>query len=841
MQTIFYTNSPCGAGKSHTASQLIKENQYSDKHLFTVPTKQLSGQIAAGLLDAGVQNVFEINSDLVKNDYIKNAVQKAINDVNDLTNGVVITTSAAFLNLPNYIRKATDGWVHIYDEPPKLVETHEINLPYEHQFLTKLIEVTPSPFFENMSDVRAIDKNLIEKYIERYSDQFTNYIKPILKAVISDYYMVFVDSEQWTKIVINNEITQDNFYNPNTAKFGNNKNKITFVTVIKPNVEKYFSRSIYMGANFDQTMMFQFWKEFFKTKFIVAKDIESNLRFTEHQNGALLNIIYGQKDKYSRYQANLTDEKSDLNGAQLHYQFAQDFLDKDAKTLTLCNLDDIHYAPFNWEKVSSIPHGLNKYQDDYHQFSFNAAYNFSSRTYKLLENLKISKEAINYDMNVAPLYQGLLRTSLRNPDSTVPVKCYVPSKILAEEIGKMFIGCTLTSINGEVTKIVGKTATSPAVRRLLRLKKGLMEDIQQLEQRALELNPNEALDIFLEGDKPICYNFYQDLYSEGTSNISNIADFGKMLTKMSKYNIYANKDENFLFNTSIFLDNSRKKSSVLGTSSIIFDFDKGDLTPAMFDKIFRDELKLTYISHNSSSHGIDGANRFHTIFPVNMFMTTPVYCEVVVFMLKELEKRGYYTFKGTDAEVQKQLKIVRKKHPEAKLSGIDTSKLNLSSLFYAPGKMIGADPKNQFLTKSFMKDSEIEKHIFDVSKFIEKVMSALEKTIANEPNITEVIKKPLGFSDIGIYILKENSSDFFNRHMKKNNNGHKQKIINKIEKEMGPKNRSNLACAIGGSIKHWHNVEDKLDIINLMIEKGASVSAINSAKKYANISNHNLN
>ena len=57
------------------------KNQYSDKHLYTVPTKQLSGQIATDLLDAGVQNVFEINSDLVKNDYIKNAVQNYVEDV----------------------------------------------------------------------------------------------------------------------------------------------------------------------------------------------------------------------------------------------------------------------------------------------------------------------------------------------------------------------------------------------------------------------------------------------------------------------------------------------------------------------------------------------------------------------------------------------------------------------------------------------------------------------------------------------------------------------------------------------------------------------------------------
>jgi len=827
LKKINYVSSVCGSGKTHAAIKYISENQFQEKFLITVPTIKLSAQITKDLSNLGVQNVFEVNCEITKKQNVKEAAKKVFHEINELTYGVAIITNPNFENLPEYIRKSLTGFVHILDEPPKLIEAVDINLPYSHKTLTDLLKVVPSNIFENISDVFSNNTNLIEKYIQRSSDVLNDHIKLLLKKIISPHYMVVADTENWEKIVVNGNISPDVIFGENKQTFGNAKNKITFISILKPSIEKYFSKTIYLGANFENSMMFQFWQDNFNVQFTVAEEIQKNLRLTEHTNGDLLNIYYGQKNNYSRYQSRLIDKESGLNGAQIHFQIAKEILDPNKKVLTLCNLDDEKYAFDAWNKVSSVPHGLNEFQD-YNQFCFTGAYNFSPRTYKLLEYLNINKDAIFHDMTINRAYQGLLRTSLRNPDSLEPVSCYVPNEIIANEIGKMFIGANLISINGDKEKVVGKEALGDSATRILRLKKGLMNAHYVLD-KLQDTNYGEIV-FDSEQELPILLNHYKNMYSKGETELTYFSDFAKTAEKFFHYNITKNKEDNVLFNFSEYNDETRQLEAVLGSTAVIFDFDKGELTPEEFNKIFHDELKLSYISYSTTSNGTDGI-RFRAIFPINMFMDKFVYSEVYTHITKLLEKYNYFTI-PLGKNPQKYLKLIKRKNPLAKNSGIDLSKFNLSSIFFAPA-ILESNKKNAFFFKSYTNKKEIVKHTFNGLSITSDKIIELEELVNSKTGPTQIVKQLLPSEAINIEVLKNRTSNFFN-NKKTNNDLKKQKIVNRIENEMVAHNRSSLAVSIAGSIKYF-DISDKLDIINLMVAKGCSKSAIKSVHKYANL------
>ncbi len=828
LKKINYVSSVCGSGKTHASIQYIAEKQFQEKFLISVPTIRLSAQITKDLTNLGVKNVIEINSEITKKENVKEAAKKAFQEINERDFGVAIITNSTFLDLPQYIRKTLSDWVHILDEPPKLIEVFDINLPYEHKFLTDLIKTIPSSIFEKVSDVFCTNTNLVEKYIQRNSDHLNDYIKPLLKKIISPNYIVVADTENWEKIVENSDISPDIIFGENKQQFGNAKNKITFISILKPTVEKYFSKTIYLGANFESSMLFDFWKNKFNVDFVIDEEIKKNLRLTEHQNGELLTIFYGQKNNYSRYQARLIDEESNLNGSQIHFHLAKEVLDSNQKVLTLCNLDDEKFAYDSWQKVSAIPHGLNEFQD-YTQFVFNAAYNFSPKTYKLLECLEIPKEAIFHDMQITPAYQGLLRTALRNPESTSPVSCYVPNQIIANEIGKMFIGSTLISINGDKDKVVGKEALGRSITRILRLKKSLMNENYVLEKFP-EAFSGEIVFSDEAQELPVVLNIYTDLYSRGTTDVTYFSDFAKDLEKFSRWNLIKDKKNNVLINFNMYNNETRQQNSALGSTALIFDFDKGQLSPEEFNKIFHDELKLSYILHSTASNGING-HRFRVIFPVNMFMDKYVYNDVYTHIIKLLEKYNYFTLPiGKDSEHY--FKSIKRKYPFAKNSGIDLSKFNLSSIFFAPA-ILENNQENAFFFKSYLHKHEIVKHTLDARKIVNDKILELEELMNNNTGPTQVVKQQLPSEAINIDFLKNRSTIIFNN--KTNNQEQKKKIITRIENEMIPHNRSSLAVSIAGQIKHWQDNTDKMDIINLMVAQGCSKAAIKSVKKYANL------
>ena len=831
MQKINFVSSVCGAGKTFAAMQHIKKNRYNTKFLITVPTIELSNQIVNDLMNMGIQNVLAINYETADK-IVKEAAKIAIRNVNEMTYGVIILTNATFTYLPDYIRSGFEDWVHILDEIPKAFDVFTINLPYEHKLLTDLIEIDEDAnIFEGANFVVAKNVHQIKKILKRNSDYATNYIKPLLKAIISDNHSVLVNTQQWQKIVKNNDISPDKGYGGNLAKFGNRENNIEFISCLKPNIEDYFQESIYMGANLEKTALYQNWKENYNVKFSVSDEITSNLRLTEHTNGELLTIYYGQTKKFSRHQANLVDKETDLNGAQIHLELAKEILDTTKPILSLGNLDDSQYVPNDFIQLSSVPQGINKFQH-INQFCFNAAYNFSSSIYKMLEKINISHEATFFDMNINPAYQALTRTSLRNPESTEPVVCYVNSKAIADEIAKMFIGCTLISTNGDKEKVVGKSALGDKVTRLLRLKESLATEMQRQKSEFPDIETEE--DFFNKWhDIKIVYNQYTDMYANGETKVTDITDFIKLVEKHHKYNISDGKEDNILLNTNKYFGNSRKKAECQYATSIILDFDNG-MTNDEFNKIFHDKFKMSYISYSTSTHLIDGKPKFRVILFVNMQMDEAIYTEVYATIVKILFDHGY----ASPPVGSKARKIfLNKLDAKMKLSGLDRSKENLSSIFYMPTRNLQND-NNRFFFKSYTHSHEIPKHCFDVKNLVKIKVDKIDEIIAQDDSPTILIKKKLPKEILDINILKKTSNEFFNNLKKDSFIIHKQKIINRINNEMVKGNRSHLACSIAGTIAHWENIDDKLEILDLMAAKGCSNAALKSAKNYANLNNH---
>ncbi len=241
-------------------------------------------------------------------------------------------------------------------------------------------------------------------------------------------------------------------------------------------------------------------------------------------------------------------------------------------------------------------------------------------------------------------------------------------------------------------------------------------------------------------------------------------------------------------------------------------------------------------------------------------MTPPIYNEIYDHILEILEQYNFYTAPQSKnpKDAIDFITNIRKTNLKAQLSGIDLSKKNLSSVFKVPATLYGNE-ENRFFYESYLGlNRDFPRHVVNVSKIIKSRLAKL-KTIANYETDYDLIVEPISYND-GLKVVDSIQPMHINSEIGEPNtiepisdiketnptlkdlnnktirfNGYKNRIIEQINKEVKPGNRSYNACRFAGTIKHWSNHQDKLDILNLLASKGCDKSAMKSAYHYAGL------
>ncbi len=813
--TIFYVDGPCGSGKSHQLINYTKQTIIDQKSIIATPTILLANQYQDNF--TGTKQVSVIHSDNSEN--VKKTLINKVHEVNRMTHGhCIVMTQNSWNNFPTSVIANPQDWEITLDEVPNVHKFYGLCLPHNYKMFTNMVDLGQQYLNTNVYKLQIKDLQLATVFAKRVHDDVDAVVKPIIIDLLNGYD-VFVDSVSWNQVFVENIIESDENYHALGAQ--HDKNKVFFLSVLKPDELLNFKQARIMGANFANSSLNHLWSLIYGIDFVKDKLLTAKLRNDTHTNGDRLVIKVLQEKKWSKKQA----EKIDASGRKVidtYIDQADDFFKTNNvnDVLGVFNVCNEKKCPQNWKILPVVSHGMNSYQK-YNGIFISPAINLEPQHYKMLNEMGINPSIIDAGLSHENTYQNLLRTCIRDPNSNEKVYVVVPDLATSNFIANLFPGCTVES-NG--IKKQAKPVSRTCLQRTFRFKQELSKFIKK--KQVLEIS---AYDVFGECSGNVLYteNHYKkpfhainvEFFNSVKSNqaeheeLMSVAEFADLFEKgVKSAPVINDKRDNALYSMVNHEGRTRKIENSVNVGAVVLDIDGGDLPPNEFHRIFTEEFQTSHLLHHTTRHLLDGQNRYRAILFADLTMNMPTYYKVFDFFVELLSQHGYETVpQGTSLEV------FRENNPGVKISGIDLSKRNPSSIFYLPANLKGNE-HNAFFMSSFTSDKD--SNMLIDTKFI----AALANACAEPAKTVELVETQAttSVSNIaGPVPIPQKQLDRV------------ENIIN----SMVDGNRSYAACQLAGLISVWNwTYAQKTVILNKIIARGCDVNAVKSFKKYARLS-----
>jgi hypothetical protein len=802
-------NGICSSGKTYALTHHIKKNSEFQKSIIVVPTKILASQYKKSFADGGAINYKVINRDYTDN--VHSDIIKTINHINKTRFGTLVITLAAFDTLNLDIFGDRSQWYFYCDEIPMVDFYYEPCIPYHNNMLMNALniqeQITPTLYRLSLNpnwDVKS--------FLQRNHDDIDAVIRPIIQHLVQQDEVI-VDTKNWDKLsrqIITNDKDVD-------LSYGNAENKQYIIAFRSPARFQSWAQTTILGANFDESMLYKYWTEFCDIEFS-EHQLQGQLRLNKHKNGNLLNITYLQEYSYSKKQGG---KKLD-NGLTIREDAIQKALNhfKNDKVLCVVNKDDKKLIPEAWTDCPVVSHGLNSYQD-YTQMYFGAALNRTPKHIKMLEEYGIDSGFILRCTTHEVVYQNVSRTALRDPDNKIPCDVIVQDRLMAEALARLYPNCTIAAIDGVRMKAIPKSKSHCMKNKRLQ---SLIE--HRLLNNTIFINnidelhnwhsavTNSYIVGFSNTEMPkLQGNCFPDIYSQSidTYESTSISEFVQEMKQWHTNNIIGNKNNNVLINSVIYKDNTRRSlDNAIYSTALFIDIDDGDLSPEEFHRIFSEVYPISHFVTNSASRSAAQPNRYRAVFFVKEVMNDDTYRIVHQHIISLLDKQEYKTIPLMPKE---KLKEYLEKYPNAKFTGVDMSKNNLSSIFYAPCQIIGHED-HAFFWNHGTNNRDVNRYALCPTKII-------QHTLFPE-DLSKVIL-------VDVNKLYTNSS---NTHLNLKSSRHYKEVLEMIT-QLRPGHRSEISCSIGGKIKYYdREIQD--EIFQSMREQGCDNRQIKSAQRYAN-------
>ena len=191
----------------------------------------------------------------------------------------------------------------------------------------------------------------------------------------------------------------------------------------------------------------------------------------------------------------------------------------------------------------------------------------------------------------------------------------------------------------------------------------------------------------------------------------------------------APKDRAFLWSPAEFdpdmaSETSRGLANIRAIWGIWLDCDGGDLQPHEFAAMFP---HLTMVMYNSASSTMD-APRWRAVIPTTCAMTIDVHRDILMQLMKALNRRGHYSKKQLEKRAQRGL--------GGKLHGFDPSKFAACSLFYLPVQAAAGRDASFFMTFDGGKRQAINPY-----EWIDKTI--IDHRPEPEPEPVQTVRQPM--------------------------------------------------------------------------------------------------
>lgn len=632
-KTIRYVSAGCGSGKTYALTRHIKNNTHNSNHLYVAPTTKMLEQTMADLESIGV-SAKTINSN-TNSGNVKKEIMKHFDTARSIGN-VLLITWAAYSELPNFTNKS--NWEIYIDEIPQVDFYQKFTIPYNQHLLSDHLEVA-RPINEHISLIKPKNADSLNSHLKNECklDAIINGFKTIFNHALTTNYDLFVDTLSWTNIC-EFKIISDTQKN----------NTVYLLSMLNPNL---LTGTTLLGANIEKSMLYAWMTRYHSVNFEQHYEITSSLRGNTI-DPSRLRITYFLDDKlWSKSIKKKAYENNTYCGYIQDY-VAKEFADTeylliDNNDQTRNPLEDIK----NCNRIPVVSKGVNDYQHINAIVNL-AALNRAPKHVTMLGQLGISQKTINESTPFEVLYQNLMRTSLRNPDSTEIVDLITPSRyeayFLVELIGD---GVTMKKA-GELKFKKYKALTPQQKNDNLKANKVTKRILADLKPNNVFVSPetNDYLSIdnsinshqnlaintnrMKSNDQSVTICFNNNIYDKSPSQFGEMTypsfnDFAKDMHSLSK-EIVTNKDHSLLINPiCYYVDENGKyrlQDNFRSANMLALDFDTGNITPDQFIDIFSDNAgrsqKKSFIITNSFSNSPMKPNRFRVYMAYQKPATT---------------------------------------------------------------------------------------------------------------------------------------------------------------------------------------------------------------------------
>jgi hypothetical protein len=709
--TVFYVDALAGSGKTFAATRhAYRLARCGEKILIVQPSIRLIQQTLADLtsLTPQVRATAIYGSGPHGAGTSSNVVGDIVRHSRDTAAGgeVLLITHAAFMRLPYFHRR--HQWHLLMDEIPQADWSDELSIADTHQLITDhiAVEADESSLAGNRY-VQITPKNqqALEAMLDNGNrDEVWGRFNSVVGKVLSEHWRTYTLDEQFCALMDD----------------GGDRRSLSVFAVLRPSMVDGFITSTIMGACFKESTLYFLWRSQ-GVEFRPHKRIQSGLRYTHHENGALMTIRYAADENWSKC---LRDKPLT----------AEPGSPRDSRTVLDSVADSIAAAfagsPFVWmgnndlpddlfegaaERLPNSPHGLNCYQH-IDNVAVLSALNPPPRHFNFLAALGLDPAEVKRACYWQAVYQAVMRISVRNPEDKTPKTVIVMDRATADWLAGLFPGCAVAPLDG-VVGIPAKSKGGRPRKHLCDADRKLAHRDRFKRELAIELDLTNGVEMtgaagfFAERLRQSMTEFGmgrdQTLTTMGRSDLSALA--GTVFSSIFEANPFdfmplnglddlidglrlfhstelSSKEDSGLISPAIFdpalsAETKRGLDNIRAIWGIWLDNDGGDLNPDQFARMFP-RLRVVICNSYSSTRQ---KPRWRVFIPTTLAMSVRAYRAIVSQIMLTVNEAGFWS--------RKQLEDGRQRK-SSKHHGFDMSKLVPCSLFYLPCQ--ARDPADSF-------------------------------------------------------------------------------------------------------------------------------------------------
>jgi len=421
---VYFVDAPIGAGKTYACIHHIKANP-GIQFIIATQTNQLSLAYASELKKQGISHKLI----MVDGKHTRTCRRRYASAVRGKHQVIIVNQAVALRRFRMPVNR-----VIVFDEIPNIYDVRGIDFDkiplFRDDFIQAFSEadrLTEVDGYYDFATTKAIvDLKLLlvkHKYLD--SD-----LKEIFVTLCDPNYRPLVEAKRFGLIM---KGKPDWLY---------------FNFFMKPAVLADYRETIILGANFERSILFHYWKG--EVNFIPHQSLREGLRYTSLTHKAPLVKLYGMSER--NISSGLFDE---IAGGRQTYVNAANKAVKElqqrngfADHIWTTNIQKGTNKPFKWSLkggrvtyVSPDPRGSNEYLS-YNASIHMAALNPIPETFHVLKKVcGMNKEDVLAATAWERIYQWHGRTSFRVPDCMDTAHLVCPDMASARYIQKLIPGC----------------------------------------------------------------------------------------------------------------------------------------------------------------------------------------------------------------------------------------------------------------------------------------------------------------------------------------------------------------------------------------------------------------